>query len=54
MRSSHVSEQLRYVSCAWIPCTFGVRDLYHVQVHFGQVQNSFQALVFCASTGPRY
>ena len=53
MGSSHASQQLRYVTCACIPRDFGVHDLWHVSA-FWAIQDSFQVLAFCASTGPRY
>ena len=43
---------LRYVTCACIPRDFGVHDLWHVSA-FWAIQDSFQVLAFCASTGPR-
>ena len=50
--SSHVSQQLTYVSQAGIPPAFGICDLQHVSP-FGHVQDFSQALAFCALTGPR-
>jgi len=50
MRSSHVSEQLSYISHAGIPYAFGFRGQCSMYKSiFGQVQDSFQALVLCVS-----
>ena len=53
MGNSHASQQLPYVTYACIPRAFGVHDLWHVSA-FLAIQDSFQVLAFCASTGPRY
>ena len=52
MRSSHVSQRLRYVSRASILSIPLGLVICSVSVHFGWVQDSF--LAFFASTGSRY
>ena len=53
MRSSHISQLVCYIIIrCWDPfCFWDSRSVARRSI-FGRVQDSFQALAFCASTGP--
>ena len=53
MMSRHVSQRLHYILCLDPTCFWDLGFVPRKSV-FEWVQDSFQALAFCASTGRRY